>query len=66
MNKSDFKYYLLIILLITFYPGFGNKINDMKKIEKGDRIPEFKLKDQNGNLFDISSVLGDKNLVIYF
>jgi len=39
---------------------------DMKKIEVGNTIPAFSLKDQNGNQFDISSVIGKKNLVIFF
>jgi peroxiredoxin Q/BCP len=38
----------------------------MNKIKKGSTIPAFILPDQNGNLFDINSVLGKKNLVIYF
>ncbi len=38
----------------------------MEKIVVGSLIPEFSLPDQNGNLFHISSVLGKKNLVIYF
>jgi thioredoxin-dependent peroxiredoxin len=38
----------------------------MKKVEVGSIIPQFALKDQNGNLFAIDSVLGKKNLVIYF
>jgi peroxiredoxin Q/BCP len=38
----------------------------MKEIKVGNSIPKFTLPDQNGNLFDISSVLGKKNLVIYF
>lgn len=38
----------------------------MKKIEVGSRIPDFALKDQYGNLFELESVLGKKNLVIYF
>lgn len=38
----------------------------MNKIEIGSTIPQFALADQNGNLFDINSVLGKKNLVIYF
>jgi peroxiredoxin Q/BCP len=38
----------------------------MKEIKVGSSIPEFTLPDQNGNLFDIKSVLGKKNLVIYF
>jgi peroxiredoxin Q/BCP len=38
----------------------------MNKIIIGSSVPEFTLPDQNGNLFDINSVLGKKNLVIYF
>ncbi len=38
----------------------------MNKIKIGSSIPTFSLPDQNGNLFDISAVLGKKNLVIYF
>jgi peroxiredoxin Q/BCP len=38
----------------------------MTKLSVGSTIPQFSLKDQNGHLFDISSVLGKKNLVIYF
>jgi peroxiredoxin Q/BCP len=32
----------------------------------GDTIPEFQLTDQNGEVFDIKSVKGKHNLVIYF
>ena len=38
----------------------------MKPIEVGDKIPDFSLRDQNGDLFDIKTVLGRKNLVIFF
>ena len=38
----------------------------MKEIQVGDTIPAFTLKDQNGNDFDISSLLGRKKLVIFF
>ncbi len=38
----------------------------MDKITIGSTIPEFTLPDQNGNLFNINSVLGKKKLVIYF
>jgi peroxiredoxin Q/BCP len=38
----------------------------MKKIKIGSQIPAFSLSDQNGNVFDIESVIGKKNLVIYF
>lgn len=38
----------------------------MEKIEVGSTIPIFELKDQHGKLFKLDSVLGQKNLVIYF
>jgi thioredoxin-dependent peroxiredoxin len=38
----------------------------MKKIVLGSRVPKFELTDQNGKLFSLDSVLGKKNLVIYF
>jgi thioredoxin-dependent peroxiredoxin len=38
----------------------------MNKIQVGNKIPAFILKDQNGNDFDISSFLGKKKLVLFF
>jgi peroxiredoxin Q/BCP len=38
----------------------------MNKIQIGDLIPSFALKDQYGNDYDISSLLGRKKLVIFF
>lgn len=38
---------------------------NMKKIEVGDRIPKFSLKDQNGTIFKVENALG-KPMVIYF
>lgn len=38
----------------------------MKKIETGSKIPHFTLKDQHGSTFDVNSLLGKKNIVIYF
>lgn len=35
-------------------------------LQIGDKIPEFKLLDQNGNEFDSKEVIGKKNCVIYF
>lgn len=35
-------------------------------IQTGDKLPEFSLKDQNGNDFSITSLIGKKVLVIYF
>lgn len=36
------------------------------KIEIGSKVPEFTLKDQNGNTLNILDYIGKKNLVIYF
>jgi len=38
----------------------------MKPIQIGDIVPHFSLHDQNGNIFDISTILGKKKLVIFF
>ena len=38
----------------------------MDKIDVGSTVPAFSLKDQFGKDFDIESVKGKKNLVIYF
>lgn len=38
----------------------------MQQIKVGDAIPHFSLPDQYGKIFDISSVLGSKKLVIFF
>jgi len=38
----------------------------MKKIQIGDMIPAFTLPDQDGNLFDITTLIGKKKLVIFF
>jgi peroxiredoxin Q/BCP len=38
----------------------------MAHIKIGDNIPEFSLKDQHGNLFNINTYLGKKKLVIFF
>lgn len=77
-NKSYIKFrnfyrFYLIVYLILFILYFSFSSNsqttntiDMKKIEIGSGIPAFALNDQNGTLFDINSILGKKNLVIYF
>lgn len=64
--RNFYRFYLIIyLLLFTSYLTFSQD-NKMNKINTGSSIPSFSLPDQNGNLFDINSVLGKKNLVIYF
>jgi peroxiredoxin Q/BCP len=36
------------------------------QVKTGDKVPVFRLKDQNGQMFDLGSVLGKQPLVIYF
>jgi peroxiredoxin Q/BCP len=60
----------LISLPIVFLSFSGcaqttNKKN-MSKIETGSKIPSFTLPDQHGNMVDINTLIGKKNLVIYF
>jgi len=50
----------LVIICVIFF-----KTNVMKKIEEGDKVPSFSLKDQNNNLFDVNEYVG-KPMVIYF
>jgi peroxiredoxin Q/BCP len=38
----------------------------MKQIQVGDTIPDFSLKDQNGNIFDIGTIRGKKKMVLFF
>ena len=64
--RNFYRFYLIIyLLLFTSYLTFSQN-NNMNEIKVGSTIPSFTLPDQNGNLFDINSVLGKKNLVIYF
>lgn len=59
------QYSALLVVFIAFFI-FINIHKTMNKIEKGSNVPGFTLPDQDGKLFDISTVMGKKNLVIYF
>lgn len=64
--RNFYRFYLTIyLLLFTSYLTFSQD-NNMNKIKIGSTIPAFSLPDQNGNLFDLNSLIGKKNLVIYF
>ena len=54
------------LLFMVGSPTTTLSAQPIHKIEVGSHIPQFKLPDQNGNIFDIHKVLGKKNLVIYF
>jgi len=64
--RNFYRFYLVVyLLLFTSYLTFSQK-PPMNEIKTGSSIPDFTLPDQNGSMFDIKSVLGKKNLVIYF
>jgi thioredoxin-dependent peroxiredoxin len=64
--RNFYRFYLIIyLLLFTYYSTFGQN-NNMNEIKIGSSIPTFSLPDKNGNMFHINSVIGKKNLVIYF
>lgn len=64
--KIFVRLYLIInLLLITSCSSYSQK-NEMNEIKTGMHIPSFSLLDQNGDLFDIDTIIGKKNLVIYF
>jgi thioredoxin-dependent peroxiredoxin len=64
--RNFYRLYLSVYALLFGFYMFSNQDHSMKKIEVGSIIPQFTLADQNGNSFAINSVLGKKNLVIYF
>ena len=70
--RNFYRFYLAIyFLLFFFYFNFKSysqttNTNEMDKIGVGSTVPSFSLNDQFGKDFDISSVKGKKNLVIYF
>lgn len=70
--RNFYRFYLTIyLLLFTVYLSDSQNIinlntNNMKPLTIGSKVPNFNLLDQNGNSFELNSVLGKKNLVIYF
>jgi peroxiredoxin Q/BCP len=70
--RNFYRFYLLVYALLFFFyfnlnsQTQSNNTTNMKKTIVGSIVPSFTLKDQNGQLFDIDSVKGKKNLVIYF
>lgn len=60
------KYVISIILLLSFVVIGAKMFNAvMKKIEIGDQVPNFSLRDQNNEIFNIGDNIG-KPMVIYF
>lgn len=64
--RNFYRFYLLIFLAFFASYLYFYKETNMNELKIGSTIPAFTLLDQNGKLFDINTVLGKKNLVIYF
>lgn len=65
--RNFYLFYLAIyFILFISYLNFNNNNENMEKITVGSIVPSFELKDQSGKTFKLDSVLGKKNLVIYF
>jgi len=59
-------YILMFLLYFNINVSSQTKFKKMDIIKVGSTVPSFSLKDQNGLNFNINSVKGKKNLVIYF
>lgn len=60
------KLFLIIFLGVIIVIGINQSIDMSKKLEIGDSVPSFTLKDQNNNDFNIDRYRGKQPLVIYF
>lgn len=69
MNYS-FKSLSVTLFLIWIFSSCSaadsGKYRDMEKVKVGSTIPLFELKDQNGDLFKLSSLVGKRNIVLFF
>lgn len=57
---------ILIILGIVVIITNTKLMGQNKKLEVGDKLPLFVLKDQNGEEFKVENYLGKQKLVVYF
>lgn len=59
----NFYLFYLLVYIALFIIYFNT---DTMKVVEGNKVPSFELKNQYGELFSVDSVIGKKNLVIYF
>jgi peroxiredoxin Q/BCP len=55
-----------MFMTLNSHKPSNSNIFYMSGLKIGDRIPDFSLNDQDGNLLEISNYLGKKKLVIFF
>lgn len=65
--RNIYRFWMAICLILigTFFM-FNANTKKMDKLAVGNTVPPFELEDQHGKLFSLDSVLGKKNLVIFF
>jgi thioredoxin-dependent peroxiredoxin len=69
VSKWLLPFLMLVMAALYFNYSKNNhyqKHKEMSAIQVGGKIPDFALHDQNGKLFEISSLIGKKKLIIYF
>jgi peroxiredoxin Q/BCP len=57
---------VIAILSLSFVAIQSSSGQEVDALKKGDKLPDFKIKDQDGNMFHVAEYVGKKNLVIYF
>ena len=60
------KYILIVLFIAVLVYSYQTVVAQKSKLKIGDSVPNFTLKNQNGEIFNINEVLGKYNLVIYF
>lgn len=65
-SRNFYRMYLSIYVLLFICYMIFKPHQDNIKTEVGSMVPQFSLPDQDDNIFSVGSVLGRKNLVIYF
>ncbi|MGL4853546.1 MAG: peroxiredoxin [Phocaeicola sp.] len=63
IRSRNFYLFYLLVYFILFIVYFNT---DTMNVVVGSKVPSFELKDQQGELFNLETVRGKKNLVIYF
>jgi len=62
-EKSAFAALAIILCCVTFN---ASKVAAQETLKKGEKVPDFSLKDQDGNLFRLADHLGKQKVVIFF
>jgi len=66
MVKTKFTLYILFLFSLIFGVLIFQQMGQNKKVQIGDKIPSFRLQDQNGKDFLIDNFVGKTAMVIYF